>query len=976
MIDHEMLASLGGRIRRVQGHHPMVLDDPNVMWLVGRGSVAVFASQVDKGFPIGPRQFLFKISRGAPLFPVSDGKSATTKRLIVLSMEQSELYEVPLRRVDQVFAAAGIPFLQALENWVDRLSGFIAGNSARSVTEKLPAEGELVLEPEQRVKGNSERVSWLKVAQGALLLIGAPELRLPPVPVYIPIGRELWAAAAENTHLEIGSAPRDNPGLIKGLSLFNAFMQRRLDLLSRAENAEEIERLSRRENLQQRAMDAALAKMGAVLDRRTVPPAHESDLLNAAIIVGENLGVEIRPPARGEETKSSGDPIEPIARASHIRYRRVILSGKWWKSDCGPLLAYLQDEHRPVALIRDEREGYQLVDPISGENTAVTEEIADRLAPHATVFYRPLPLSIRKPWHITRFSLRGRRTDVLFIIGLALLTTLIGMLTPQATALVMDKAIPDANQRLLGELGLALIAAAFGMALFALAQTIVSIRVAIMSDVSTQSAMWDRLLSLRMSFFKQYSSGDLLARVSAISEINQELNGQTLKSLLSSFMSLLNLALLYYYNSKLAMIALGLGAAVALVTILCGVYIRRFYRAIYELQGTFFGFVVQMVNAVGKIRVAGAERRAFVKWADRYHEQLQLLLKAQRMEDYVIVFNQSLPVVSSILLFWFGVKMLGSGAEALTAAGDDGDSAEALTVGVFLAFNTAMGTFISGATSLSGTVVDVLDTVTKSRRMVPLMEADPETDLSKIDPGTLSGEVSLNNIDFKYSSVGKKILDNINIKINPGEYIALVGPSGSGKSTIFRLLLGFETPTAGSIAYDGQDLIGLDVTAVRRRLGVVLQFGHINAGSIFQNVCAGGIFTLDDAWEAAEAAGLADDLREMPMGMHTVVSGGGTNLSGGQRQRLLIARALVGKPKILLLDEATSALDNKTQSIVSASLSRRKVTRIVIAHRLSTIRDADRIFVLDRGRIVESGTFGELLRQGGIFASMMARQIA
>jgi ABC-type bacteriocin/lantibiotic exporter with double-glycine peptidase domain len=287
----------------------------------------------------------------------------------------------------------------------------------------------------------------------------------------------------------------------------------------------------------------------------------------------------------------------------------------------------------------------------------------------------------------------------------------------------------------------------------------------------------------------------------------------------------------------------------------------------------------------------------------------------------------------------------------------------------------AFGTFIAGATSLSDTLVDVLDVVPLWQRASPILKAEPEVNLTKADPGQLSGAIAVDRVTFRYSDEGPVILDNVSFAAQPGEFIALVGPSGSGKSTAMRLLLGFDTPQAGSVYYDGQALAGLDVVAVRRQCGVVLQTSRLSAGSIFENLAGGALITLDDAWDAAEKAGLAADLRAMPMQMHTVVSEGGSNLSGGQRQRLLIARAMAVKPKIMLMDEATSALDNRTQAIVTDSLNQLKVTRVVIAHRLSTIRHADKIYVLEAGRLVEQGTFDELAGQAGLFSQLIRRQM-
>ncbi|MGL5805710.1 MAG: ATP-binding cassette domain-containing protein, partial [Xenococcaceae cyanobacterium] len=298
-----------------------------------------------------------------------------------------------------------------------------------------------------------------------------------------------------------------------------------------------------------------------------------------------------------------------------------------------------------------------------------------------------------------------------------------------------------------------------------------------------------------------------------------------------------------------------------------------------------------------------------------------------------------------------------------------------ISTGVFLAFNSAFGSFIGGATTLSTTIVDILEIIPLWQRAEPIIKAEPEVTTSKTDPGRLSGKILVEHVVFRYRNDGPLTLDDVSIRAEPGEFLAFVGPSGSGKSTLLRLLLGFDIPESGTIYYDGQDLGGLDVNAVRRQLGVVIQNSRLMSGSIFENISGGALISMDEAWEAAYMAGFAADIESMPMGMHTVVSEGGSNISGGQRQRLSIARALALKPRILFFDEATSALDNKTQAIVSESLEKLKVTRIAIAHRLSTIRNADRIYVLQSGRIIQEGSFDRLAQQQGLFAQLMMRQM-
>ncbi|MCG8368330.1 MAG: NHLP bacteriocin export ABC transporter permease/ATPase subunit, partial [Pseudanabaenales cyanobacterium] len=558
--------------------------------------------------------------------------------------------------------------------------------------------------------------------------------------------------------------------------------------------------------------------------------------------------------------------------------------------------------------------------------------------------------------------------DLITILLTGIAATLLAMLVPQATAVLVDNAIPDGNTSLLAQIGLGLLAAAFGGASFQLAQAIALMRIETSSDASLQAAVWDRLLKLRTSFFRQYSIGDLNSRVSSISGIRRKLSGTAIQAIFAGSFSLLNLGLLFYYSPQLAFLALVVAFIVMTVTTLSGSMLIRKQRPLMTLQGEIYGLLVQLINGVPKLRIAGAEERAFAYWGRKYTEQLRLDLSTQQLEDAVDVFNRVTPILTSVALFWLASTLV----ESSQASGVAG-----LSTGTFLAFSVAFGTFIGGATSLSNTLIEVLEVIPLWQRSQPILTAQPEVDANKTDPGRLTGAIQVDHVTFRYREDGPLILDDVTIQAQPGEFIALVGPSGSGKSTIFRLLLGFETPSSGTVYYDGQDLAGLDVAAVRRQLGVVLQNGRINAGSLFENISGGALISLDEAWQAAEMSGLAEDIRNtMPMQMHTIISEGGTNLSGGQRQRLVIARALALSPRILLLDEATSALDNRTQAIVSQSLDQLKVTRLVVAHRLSTIRNADRIYVLEAGRVVQQGRFEELAEQPGLFAKLIKRQIA
>jgi NHLM bacteriocin system ABC transporter ATP-binding protein len=556
------------------------------------------------------------------------------------------------------------------------------------------------------------------------------------------------------------------------------------------------------------------------------------------------------------------------------------------------------------------------------------------------------------------------------MLGAAVCAALLGTIAPIITGLLVDLAIPQANRGLMLQMGLGLLVCTVASAAFGLAQSLLSLRVESLADATTQAAVWDRVLSLKPLFFRGYASGDLNARIMGITEIRRRLSGVTLRSLFSGFFSLVNLVFMFACSPSLTWIALGLALVVVVVTIGHGRLKLPRVKALQKIQGEIFGLTVQLINGIAKLRVAGAEERAFAHWAETYSRQQKLNFDIQFIEDSLAGLTQVLPLISSFLIFWCTYALLPDRAAQATG------QLAPFSLGAFLAFNAAFNIFIRGVASLSTTVVDALDVINLWERALPILEAEPEVNADSEDPGRLGGRLALEKLSFRYVKGGPLILDHLSIHAEPGEFIALVGDSGCGKSTIFRLLLGFETPEAGSITYDNQDLSRLDVRSVRRQLGVVLQNGKVQSGSIFQNIAKGAVISLDEAWEAARLAGLEDDIRRMPMGMNTVVSEGGGNISGGQRQRLLIAQALCLRPSVLLLDEATSALDNRTQSIVSESLARLQVTRVVVAHRLSTIRSADRIYVLQRGRIVQQGRYEELIAQEGLFAQLASRQLA
>ncbi|MBD2329095.1 NHLP bacteriocin export ABC transporter permease/ATPase subunit [Alkalinema sp. FACHB-956] len=954
----------------------------DTLWQVRSGSLALFSIPVEQGIPKGRRRCLFTVKAGELLIP-SHGlanaekvNSITDYQILVVAAEETILQPLSIAEFCDWMIAEPLVAIAKLENWVYHLGLTLAGILPQTASTQISSCG--VLDRGEVFQPGQGRMTWTQILQGQVHLVGFAGLTVTAQQGRLPLNTHLWLQA--QTVVEVDIQPpveiQKPQTFIQGVQTLQALVLQALQTLDQQAEQQERQRLGLQQQADRQIQVAMLQQMQSVFqpaqrsqlrDRWQLPstPAQtEADaLVMAAGAVGRVLGVTIVPPAASEDLRRVPDLLDAIARASHIRIRRVVLRDDWWKKDCGALLAYRAEDDRPVALIPQSEHRYAFFDPMTQQWDTCDRAIAQQLSPTAYTFYRPFPAVIT-PMALLKFAVLGHRKELITLILTGVAATLVGMLMPYATGLLIDQVIPDRNRDLLWQMGYGLLATALGAALFQLTQGFAILRLESYADASTQSAVWDRLLKLPVSFFRQYSVGDLSARVSTITQIRQKLSTTMLKSLFSSLFSLLNLGLLFSYSASLALIALVVALINIAVTVTAGVLTLKKTRPLLNEQGKLFGIMLQIVNGVAKFRLAGAENRAFAHWGQQYSHQLKLMMATQGIEDNLTVINKFLATLTPAVLFAFATMALqqsqGHGSE--------------FTTGKFLAFNTAFGTFITGATSLSTIVIDILETIPIWERTQPILQGVPEVDTDKSDPGRLTGALAVEHAMFRYRADGNLILNDVSIQAEPGEFIALVGPSGSGKSTLLRLLLGFDVPESGTVYYDGQDLAGLNVAAVRRQMGVVLQNSRLMSASIFENIASGALITMDEAWEAARMAGFDGDVAAMPMGMHTVVSEGGSNLSGGQRQRLMIARALALRPRILFFDEATSALDNKTQAIVSESLDRLKVTRVVVAHRLSTIRNADRIYVLQAGQVVEQGSFEQLAQQGGVFSQLIQRQ--
>lgn len=967
-----------GRVIAVGGNKPFALDQPDDFWLVLEGQVEIFAIE-PAGQSLGSGrthlgtatrgQLMFGVGDRRPRLPFGQGsqKQEGEAKLQAVGLQGTRLLKVPVAKLQEVVRELEDPRSLApwLDQWLSTLFSQLRQAKPPKVFVPLEPGREVAIPEAGQVARSAAGVVWVRHVEGQSLFLGREGLEMKAEGQLLPITDETWLVASAPLLLSMVDTPLllRSGAIWEGLARFHELLLRYLRQLVAEATARERTRLQRKLDLDEATVEGAYRRLAAVLGNSAPLVARGDDaaepLLLACKLVGQVAGLEFRRPPDGRYD------LVRLCGVSRLRNRKVILRDDWWRHDNGPLLGFrLLDEgkeRRPVALLPTSLTSYEMVDPVDQTRQNVSAEVAEGLAGDAQMFYRPLPERPLDFLDLIRQALVGQRFDLLTILAMGVVGGVLALLGPMLTGEIFGTVIPSSNHTLLWQMVAGLLLSAGASAAFQITRSIAVLRLSGKMDGSLQAAVWDRLLALPPSFFRQYTVGDLSDRSMGIDAIRNVLAGDIISSALAAIFSVFSFGLLFYYDSALALAATALVGVLVTVTGTASWLQLRLQRQIYEGNGLLASLLFGMISGVGKLRVAGAEQRAFAMWADKFAAVREKSIAAQRVVVVQSSFNAAYVVFSSLTLF----AMVGLSLE------------KGLTLSAFLAFNAAFGQFQAAAMAIVGALPGVLGIIPIYERLAPIIKTPPEVDPAKTDPGELTGDLEFSHISYRYQPDGPLILNDVSFRARPGEFIALVGPSGSGKSTSLRLILGFDQPLSGSIYYDGQDLPSLDIQAVRRQIGVVLQSGKPIVGDIYTNIVGNSShLTFDDAWEAARMAGLEEDIKAMPMGMHTVISEGAGTFSGGQRQRLMIARAIVNRPRLLLFDEATSALDNRTQEIVSRSLASLKATRIVIAHRLSTIQHADRIYVIEAGRVVEFGNYQELMEKKGLFHELASRQQA
>ncbi|MET7644341.1 NHLP bacteriocin export ABC transporter permease/ATPase subunit [Streptomyces sp. NPDC005426] len=904
------------------GLRSLPLEGPHVLWLVVGGALDLFAvDAVEQGH----WHFLGRLEPGTLVLGPVEGPRHT---LVGRPLRECVLRRIPLRELyrpqyaeqgtyDGQYSSSydtGDATLSLLEH------AFSLGvGRGRRVLFEAPLDGRTTVDE----AAGDDDILWLPVSPGS-----------------VQYGAAFSAEAAGDLLVDASMWQ----GMVNQQYRLLSALDRWIEQLERAHEDRTAAGLKAGEAVRKEADQALLTSIGR--SRRGFAPAtgaSDDAVYEACRLVARDSGIVLGEPATGGAVSDRIDPVDRVAVASRVRTRAVRLDGRWWRENSGPLVGRRAASGAPVALLW-RRGRYEAVNPLTGRRSRVDSSCAREFDERAVMFYRPLPEQPLGKRQLLRFALFGTRGDLRKLVLAGLVTVALGSLVPIATGKVLGVYVPHAQNALIVQVSLAVIISGVVSAAFTLLQNLTILRMEGRIESTLQPAVWDRLLRLPTKFFTERSTGELASAAMGVSAIRRVLSGTGPVVLQAGTLGAMNLGLLLWFSVPLALTAVAMLVIIAGVFLTLGMAELRWQRRLVVLGNKLNNQAFQTLRGLPKLRVAAAESFAYGAWAAEFARSRELQKRAGRIKNLTTVLNAVYLPLCSLVVF---VLLAGPARGSLTAS-------------EFLTFNTSVTMLLTAVTQLTGAFVSAAAVLPMFEQIKPVLDEAPEVRGASTQPGALSGEIEARSVSFRYSDDGPVVLDNVSLTVRPGEFVAVVGPSGCGKSTLLRLLIGFDKPVSGSVLYDGQDLTALDQAAVRRQCGVVLQNAQPLSGSILDCICGAEAFTQEEAWEAAAMAGLAEDIKRMPMGLHTMISGGGS-ISGGQRQRLMIAQALVRRPRILFLDEATSALDNETQRTVIESTRALRATRIVIAHRLTTVMDADRVIVMAEGRVVQEGPPAELL---------------
>ena len=947
------------------GNRPIRLDDPDALWFVASGSVDVFVAREEDGGALVEFKHLLRATRGRLLFQADECPNV----LVAKGLPDSELRRLP--RAALLTADEGGALVDQVDAWVAGISAAVALDvTHRQPTDCFLAAGAVADLKPGEVVSTKGGVVWMSSRDVGLAFLGTEESDRTGSG-FVPVAPGSWVSVSGRTR-QRGASSRElhrEGRLLAALAEFHRLslgahdLNRRL-LLADAVNLRAAQTRHRRES-----EDAARRSLFDAVDARGArPEARGAALQEALALIGSHEGIRFRAPRAPQGRRGAGAETGPslddILTASGVRGRDIALKtrDRWWLGDSGAMLAFRREDGAPIALLPGRLGRYRMVDPASRRAEPVDAGRAASLCPNAIFFYQSLPAGrVSGPGALARIAFHRWKGDVFRFATAGLLAGL-AMLAPAVLLGVFaDEVAPAGRVGTLAWLTAGMLLLALTVGLLEVIEGTALMRLEGRAAARLTAALWDRLLDLPAVFFRNFTAGDLATRAMAFHDLRNHLSGVVMDALLSTVFLLPTFVLLFLYDAAMGWLGLAGGLAALAVTVTLGLRQVPHHRRLLAAERSLAGVLLQLIGAARKLRATGKEWTAFTRWAQGYREQKRAEMHVGVLNEHLVAFTAAAPLLATAALFAVAFE---KGPDALSA-------------GAFLTVYAAYMVLMSAIAALGRSVSEVATIVPAGEQVSPILEASPRDAVTDAAAPELRGEVRLDNVSFRYAKDGPLVLRDVSIHVRPGEFVALVGGTGSGKSTVLRIVLGLERPSSGVVYYDGHDLDRVDGRAVRQQIGVVVQDGALQPRTVRDNIIGlAADLTLDDAWRAARLAAVDGDIRAMPMGMLTVVTEGSAVFSGGQIQRIMLAAALVRRPRVLLLDEATSFLDNNIQAEVMARIEQLAVTRIVVAHRLSTIRKADRIYVLDEGRVAQQGTFAELIEKPGIFRDLARRQMA
>lgn len=960
-----------GTVVQVGGNTPWEITNTDDIWIVESGQVQLFVFDAEAGIEHSRRSYFLTVDAGGIVMGMKRINSSYGKTgVLAVAGNNTIVRSLSMNRFEELIEINESPELpNVLDRWLTNIITALFTPTVPRVSYGLTAQEEFEM-PAGSCGHALKDLVWVDVLTGQAQYLNRFPIENAESNLPYPICRDGWIITLTDSKIRIKTTKQiAEENLFKaGLELYHNHSLKILDQSIEAKLQQEFKQIHDKALFDQQANVLALDELASILEESYALEAEQISVdpyFAVCKAIGKNQDFPVYPIPDYEShlfNLSGKAKINALAKASKVRTRTINLVGKWWKEEAGGVFAFLKESSAPVALLPINGGGYEIFNPKDGSHIPIDETIAASIHPTAQVFYRPFPNGEITNKSLVRFAISDLKPELIRVLICTVAVGLLSLLTPLITENLFGYAVPNGKTGLLYQLTAFLAGSAVISGMISIAQNIAILRIEGKAGSNLQAALWDRLLNLPATFFRKYNSGELANNALGFDRFRSLIMGSVISTVISFGSSIFSFFLLFTYDLRLALAAFVL-TLITVAIVIGNAYTQlKYQRIINKMDSKIMGFVFQLLNGIGKIRISGAEERALDKWAKGFSEQKKITKKALMTNAILDTFNSTWSVLTTAIIFWFVASTLHGNTQ--------------ISPGQFLGFSTAFGQFMGAMLGVAGIVSSLAQAGPVYEQIKPILVAEPENTANKKDPGPLTGKIEISHVKFRYAPELPLILNDVSVQIEPGEFVALVGPSGTGKSSLFRLLLGFDKPEAGTIYFDNQDINALDIQSIRKQTGTVIQNAKLFPGDIFMNIVGSQPYTIDEAWEAARMAGFDEDVKNMPMGMHTYISEGGGSLSGGQTQRLLIARALIGRPKILLFDEATSALDNKTQSIVTQSVEQLHSTRIVIAHRLSTIEKADRIIVLAHGDFVQQGTYSELLNQPGMFQELAKRQLA